>query len=167
MGFLIILLTLIVGFGFSFNALFAADRDTAPQFAFIVESLYTTYMMALFGEVDSSLYQYSAAPLIMTMMVMILQVFILIVMMNALIAIMGDTFEHMQESQEASKEKLRADMCVEFMDMMGKDEVSRIMDATKCVHVLKPQLSDDGASHGQGEWTGRMAVIRNIVNTSG
>ena len=85
---MIILLTLIIGFGFSFNALFAADRDSAPQFAFIGESLYTTYMMALFGDNDPSVYQYSSSPMIMTTLVMLLQVFILIVMMNALIGAM-------------------------------------------------------------------------------
>jgi hypothetical protein len=81
---------------------------------------------------------------------------------------MGDTFEHMQESQEASKQKLRAAMCCEFMDMMEEDEMEKIVQNTRWIHILKPMKvagSEDG-TEGGGEWTGRMAVIRNIVHGS-
>merc|ERR1711865_1323734 len=102
-AFVVILVTLIVGFAFSFNALFAQSREEVPGFRNIISSMFTTYSMAVFGDIDSDSYEHSASPTIMIVLVMGLQVFILIVMMNALIAIMGDTFEHMQESQEASK----------------------------------------------------------------
>ena len=81
-AFVVILATLIVGFAFSFNALFAQSREEVPGFRNIISSMFTTYSMAVFGDIDSDSYEHSASPTIMIVLVMGLQVFILIVMMN-------------------------------------------------------------------------------------
>ena len=58
-------------------------------------------------------------------------------------------------------------MCIEFMDLMPSERVEQIKQSTKWIHTLRPSMDGHEDSHQAGEWTGRMAVIRNIVNSSG
>ena len=95
---MVILATLIVGFAFSFHALFAQSREEVPGFRNIISSMFTTYSMAVFGDVDSDSYEHSASPTIMIVLVMGLQVFILIVMMNGAFCLGGFIVRHLDRS---------------------------------------------------------------------
>ena len=95
---MVILATLIVGFAFSFHALFAQSREEVPGFRNIISSMFTTYSLAVFGDVDSDSYEHSASPTIMIVLVMGLQVFILIVMMNGAFCLGGFIVRHLDRS---------------------------------------------------------------------
>ena len=88
---------------------------------------------------------------------------IMVVALNALIALLGDSFERVQDSKAAKTSRLRAQFVVEYLSMLPEGRRSAIERATMWMHQLVPQseyerrLDDGGAS---SEWQGRLAAMK-------
>ena len=88
---------------------------------------------------------------------------IMVVALNALIALLGGSFERVQDSKAAKTSRLRAQFAVEYLSMLPEGRRSAIERATMWMHQLVPQseyerrLDDGGAS---SEWQGRLAAMK-------
>jgi hypothetical protein len=123
------------------------------------------YLLALFGDADSTIehLEHSASPMLSTFVLMALQVVLSIVFLNALIAIMGDTFDRMQDSKEESMQMNRCQLVIEFvLKTLDEDEIGAMQRSFRWLHLLQPRSMGD--SNGSGdEWAGRIKVIRQLV----
>ena len=123
------------------------------------------YLLALFGDADSTIehLEHSASPMLSTFVLMALQVVLSIVFLNALIAIMGDTFDRMQDSREESMQMNRCQLVIEFvLKTLDEDEIGAMQRSFRWLHLLQPRSMGD--SNGSGdELAGRIKVIRQLV----
>jgi hypothetical protein len=173
LNFFVIVVVLIMGFSLCFFTLHAQHQSDVASgqhslaFSTLSESLYSTYLMSLNGEYDQDLYLLSPSPLFYAAVVTILQIFVGLVMLNALIAIMSDTFDKMQESREKSKQQNRCALVVQFL-RQNPDLAALIEQQSTWIHVMQKRSEGDGADgaggdDGGGDWSGRMAVMRQII----
>jgi hypothetical protein len=123
------------------------------------------YLLALFGDADSTIehLEHSASPMLSTFVLMALQVVLSIVFLNALIAIMGDTFDRMQDSKEESMQMNRCQLVIEFvLKTLDEDEIGAMQRSFRWLHLLQPRSMGDSNGNGD-EWAGRIKVIRQLV----
>ena len=123
------------------------------------------YLLALFGDADSTIehLEHSASPMLSTFVLMALQVVLSIVFLNALIAIMGDTFDRMQDSREESMQMNRCQLVIEFvLKTLDEDEIGAMQRSFRWLHLLQPRSMGDSNGNGD-EWAGRIKVIRQLV----
>ena len=123
------------------------------------------YLLGLFGSADSTIehLDHSASPMLSTFVLMALQVVVSIVFLNALIAIMGDTFERMQDSREESMQMNRCQLAVEFvLKTLDEDEISAMQRSFRWLHLLQPRSIVDSNGNSD-EWGGRIKVISQLV----
>ena len=121
-------------------------------------------MVSLMGENGGALdhLEHSASPGLGTLMLVALHLVLSVVFLNALIAIMGDTFDRMQDSREESMQLNRCQLVVELLSSsLNEDDLDRMQAAYRWVHVLQPR-SATGAV-GDNEWEGRIKVIRQLM----
>ena len=123
------------------------------------------YLLALFGDADSTIehLEHSASPMLSTFVLMALQVVLSIVFLNALIAIMGDTFDRMQDSREESMQMNRCQLVIEFvLKTLDEEEIGAMQRSFRWLHLLQPRSMGDSNGNGD-EWAGRIKVIRQLV----
>ena len=123
------------------------------------------YLLALFGDADSTIehLEHSASPMLSTFVLMALQVVLSIVFLNALIAIMGDTFGRMQDSREESMQMNRCQLVIEFvLKTLDEEEIGAMQHSFRWLHLLQPRSMGDSNGNGD-EWAGRIKVIRQLV----
>jgi len=87
-------------------------------------------------------------------------IIILIVLLNLVIAIMGDTFDKVQETQEKS-------MLQELANMIRENEFlfsrSRAFKKAKYIVVIEPETAEGG---GGASWEGKLAQLRAFIEES-
>jgi len=167
-NFIIIVILVIVSFGLAFNVLHSTHSDeVSGVYSTLSESLFTTYLFALFGDMGAPLehIEHSASPFLNLCMFVTLQILVTIVMLNAVIAMMGDTFEKMQDCREESMWMNRCELVVEFMSKgLTPEDLNSLNAAFQWIHVLEPRTFAMDQSSG-GDWSGRIKLIRNMVST--
>jgi len=79
-----------------------------------------------------------------------------VVILNALIAIMGDTYARITESKDANVLMQRAQTIVEFLEVLDDHKLKEIEDGIRWFHILVPRV-DDQRDFG---WSGQVDAIR-------
>jgi hypothetical protein len=121
-------------------------------------------MASLFGDVDSTIHHMagSASPMLNATLLVLLQVTFTVVLLNALIAIMSDTFDKMQDRKDEAQQINRCQLVVEFMRKeLDEEQRKGLYGAFKWVHLMQPNKLGEG--EGDDEWAGRIKVIRELV----
>ena len=90
-------------------------------------------------------------------------VFVTVVALNALIAILGDSFEQAQDMRVASRTKQRAELIVEYYDVMRPSKRNEVEQSTRWTHQLTPEAMLGRFGEGDA-WQGRLFVIRDWIN---
>jgi hypothetical protein len=78
------------------------------------------------------------------MLVMIVTVIVL----NVLIALLGDSYSRIQENSTANKNMERVKLIVEYLSLLSSSTRERIEAKTRYIHILKSKqhMGDDGFS---------------------
>jgi len=84
-----------------------------------------------------------------------------IVALNALIALLGETYARVQEQATATRNAQLADLIVDYYDIIGPERCRAVEEQTLWTHVLDTKASlEAAASLDGGEWHGRVAEIQ-------
>ena len=79
-------------------------------------------------------------------------------MLNALIALLGDSFEKVQENKVALYYKERCSLICDYMIYLSEDTIKELAEKFKFIHSLRPtdeQEEDyDNQYQEEGEWQG-------------
>jgi len=118
------------------------------------------YQSLLLGSFEYDDFNFLDYPMIAKFLFVLLTLFILVVLLNLLIALMSDSFERIKEREDQEYCYQRAKMIVdiEVLHMQGGgDKELRAQRFPKYVHVLKP---DKGQDMQETEWYGVAGQIR-------
>ena len=131
-------------------------------------ALLTTFDIAILGNFSPGSFQLSAVFWLSQLVFVVMMMGIMVVALNALIALLGDSFERVQDSKAAKTSQLRAQFVVEYLSTLPEGRRSAIERAAMWTHELVPQseydrrVNDGGAS---SEWQGRLAAMNSMLVT--
>ena len=183
-GFLVILCTLVVAAAVMFLLLFAthpcvrdADAcfnglieaddfdDTAKGLSSFKDALLTMYDVGIFGAFSVAGFGDTAFPPLAAFVFCFYMLLIMVVALNALIAILGDSFDRAQENKLVNRNRQRAELMIEYLDVMGAEKRRAIEDECRWIHQLVPASLLGRRGNGD-EWNGRMAAIRDAIQAN-
>ena len=81
---------------------------------------------------------------------------------NAVIAVMGDSYERVKDSERAETLRGRALVVREFMANISSTELAQLEADTCWIHML--ELKKSQTEMDTGEWGGRLQAVRTVVN---
>lgn len=175
-GFVIVILSILMGFTVIFRLLLADvpgeckvliedenvlsnDCDSSP-FGTLPRSILSTFELTIMGSYENGILYDAKETILVSITFVIAVTVILVVALNALIAVLGDSFSRVQENVVATRQRERAELCVEYLSMMTNKQRKRIEDNNKFFHAL---LASDG--HGdllqqRDDWQGGFNALK-------
>jgi len=81
--------------------------------------------------------------------------FLQITLLNLLIAIMGDTFDRIQEVQREAKTKEICSLLSEYSFLIPQEEIA----CNSCIFVVSYESEDDMEGAG-GSWEGKLSTLK-------
>ncbi len=175
-GFIIVIVCILFGFTIAFRLLFArvsgecvveldessnltSNCDVDP-FGSLGKSLLSTFELTILGSYESS-FIYDSDGIILSAVVFVISVtVVLVIALNALIAVLGDSFSRVQENVTANRRRERAELIVEYLSMMPTSQRKKIELNNQYFHAL---LASDG--HGdllvhKDDWQGGLNALK-------
>jgi WD40 repeat protein len=157
-GFLIILCTILVGFSVAFRLLFGETGD--ESFGSLRRSFLSTFELTITGSYDPSLL-FEARYTVVAIITFILAITcVLVVALNALISILGDSYARVQQNAVANRRRELASLVVEYMSLLPPWKRRQIEKQTRWFHTLL-EVDADGSLHVQtDDWEGGLNALR-------
>jgi len=157
-GFLIILVAMLVGFSVSFRALFAATGD--ESFGSLKRAFLSTFELTLTGTYDTALLV-SAEYTILSSIIFILAITcVLVVALNALISILGDSYARVQKNAIANRRRERAALIVEYMILLPEWKRKSVEENAKWFHSLMEVDADGALLDETDDWVGGLNALK-------
>ena len=176
-GFIVVILSILLGFTIAFRLLFSGvrgecmavldedsnelenDCDEDP-FGNVGTSLLSTFELTILGSYDKAIIYESNEVLLSAFVFVIAVTVVLVVALNALIAVLGDSFSRVQENVTANRRRERAELIVEYLSMMPARQRKKIELQNQYFHAL---LASDG--HGdllilKDDWQGGLNALK-------
>jgi len=184
-GFIIIMLAILIGFTTIFRLVFSnvkgcavtfSDTDQLieecdnDQFSSFLRSLLSTFELTILGTYEPSLLTDSKYPEIAVTIFVLAVIIILVIALNTLIAILGDSFSRVQENSTANRRRERAELIVEYFSMMPAFQRDRIEKKTKYIHALLETDADGDLLIQKDDWHGGLNSLKrdlidiNLIN---
>lgn len=175
-GFIVVIVSILFGFTVAFRILFAGvdgecmavldesnvlmNECDQPPFGTIGRSLLSTFELTILGSYESSMMYESNQILLSSIVFIIAVTVVLVVALNALIAVLGDSFSRVQENVTANRRRERAELIVEYLSMMPTRQRKKIEHNNQYFHAL---LASDG--HGdllmhKEDWQGGLNALK-------
>ena len=181
-GFIVVVATLVYFSAVAFLLLFAnqvgdndeladdMDDDTAlglrkssPVSRFFY-ALLTMFNMGILGNFSTEGFASSANQEWTTILFIIYMVLVMVVALNAVIAVLGDSFEKVQERKTAEQNRERAGLIIEYYDTMSVKQRNDLEIETTWTHSLVPQ--SEYSAGGDEQWVGKIKAINKTINKS-
>ncbi|GMH63294.1 hypothetical protein TL16_g03675 [Triparma laevis f. inornata] len=153
--FLALLAICMVGFAAGFFILFEGEKDNRQP----LMHLFKSYTLML-GDFDIDDFTTSVSYVSIATLFIAFTVFINIIMLNLLIAIMGDIFDRIQENARAEFMFARARIILEFEETLSEEQKKNAEWFPEWLQVLVPTLQDNDLDN---EWVGRLKSLKNTV----
>jgi F0F1-type ATP synthase membrane subunit b/b' len=175
-GFIVVIVSILFGFTIAFRLLFAnvegecivvmddanamSNECDEDPFGSLATALLSTFELTILGSYESSMIFDSNDILLASIIFVIAVTVVLVVALNALIAVLGDSFSRVQENVTANRRRERAELIVEYLSMMPRWQRKRIENNNQYFHVL---LASDG--HGdlllhKDDWQGGINALK-------
>ena len=160
--FVMILSVCMMGFAAGFFILFEGQdgHDGDMSYRSPAMSLLYSYEIMLAGFTLSDI-DGSSNAVVTSILFIAFTLFINIVMLNLLIAIMGDIFDRIQENAKAEFIFARAQIILEFEAVLSKSDRANTAWFPTWLQVLVPTLENDEVD--EGDWVGRVRALKNSV----
>ncbi len=175
-GFIIVILSILMGFTIIFRVLLADvpgeckvviedenilsnDCDGNP-FGNLSRSILSTFELTIMGSYENGILYDAPNTFLVSVVFVIAVSVVLVVALNALIAVLGDSFSRVQENVVATRQRERAELCVEYLSMMPNRVRANIEENNRYFHAL---LASDG--HGdllrhRDDWQGGLNALK-------
>jgi Ion transport protein len=158
-GFLLILFSILFGFAVTFRLLFGGTGEEA--FDSLRRSFLSTFEITILGTYDASLlYDKVQFRALATVTFILAVTCVLVVALNALISILGDSYARVQEHSTANRRNERAALIVEYLTLLPSWYRERIEERTKWFHVLLEVDGDDNLLVKKDDWEGGLNAVR-------
>ena len=100
-------------------------------------SFFSVFLMTVLGDFDTDLFQQSASTIVTQLVFLFVVLFITVISLNALIALLGDSYAKVSENEAANKSKERAELICEFLGIMRKSRRDKIERESRYIHLLQ------------------------------
>lgn len=175
-GFIIVIVCILFGFTVAFRILLAnvngqcmavlddgdqlsndCDRD---PFSNLARSFISTFELTILGSYEPAMFYENDHTTLSLIMFVIAVTIVLVIALNALIAVLGDSFSRVQENVTANRRRERAELIVEYLSMMPTRQRKKIEQNNQYFHAL---LASDG--HGdllinKEDWQGGLHALK-------
>lgn len=124
--FVVVVIMILIGFGTMFFVLFSDEEESEnAELDTYIKSIVTTFGMML-GQFESGYFVNTNVPAVSTVVLMLYLFIMMIVMINLLIAIMGDSFDRIKPMQELSFYVARYQIINDIENKMLKSKQKKI-----------------------------------------
>ena len=156
--FIVILLMAVLAFANGFFILSRNEQENGFIDNWFYKAFIFSYRLGL-GDFDTEGFEGRSDEMLIWVLWFVNTIIILIVLLNLLIAIMGDTFDRVQETAENS-------MLKELTQIMRENEflINRKKLFTKAKYIIV--VSNETAEETQHSWEGRLNYLRNFIEDS-
>lgn len=191
---LAVVLVLVLSSGLAFFLQFAAaaalgadgfaDDDLFADVADAGTALAAAYKMGFLGDFSTGAFGSAASPAGAWLLFTAVTVAVTLVSLNAVIALLGDTYDRVQEGRVASRNRQRAALTCEYLRLVPRRWRERMLEQSVWAHRLLPEsryreeceafdaggrvsAEDAARADGSATWQGRISVISQAVKRSG
>mmetsp|Transcript_6199 Transcript_6199/g.12871 ORF Transcript_6199/g.12871 Transcript_6199/m.12871 type:complete len:1433 (-) Transcript_6199:1267-5565(-) len=167
--FLLILIVCMVGFAVSFFILCEGQVNADGRHVSPFMSIFSSYVLLL-GEFEFVEDFDKSRHIVISVLFVLFTLFINIIMLNLLIAIMGDIFDRIQENAKAEFIFARAQIIIEFegaLNFLIPQNIRKREEENwfpTWLQVLTPQQVDF-SEYEEDEWNGRLRAVLRRVDT--
>jgi WD40 repeat protein len=164
-GFLVIVTTILVGFSVAFRLLFAGTGEEA--FGSLRRALLSTFELTVMGSYDTMILfetQYTVIAVITFIMAVTC---IVVVVLNALISILSDSYAKVQEHAVANRRREIASLIVEYMTLLPRWRRQQIERETTWFHTLLEVDADGSLQVHSEDWEGGLNALRHDMEEMG
>ena len=130
------------------------------------KALLTVFDMLLFGQFGVEGFEQSVNEPLSICLFVFFMVMVTVVSLNALIALLGDSFDNVQMRANLERNRIRASLAVEYLDFMPPRVALDI--EKKCTWLLVPKAVNgrDAEKKSSELWNGKINVLRNEIKAS-
>jgi len=153
-SFLVIIVLMVLATAFAFSLL--TPQEEYRGFA---RSLFTSYTFLMFGGGVDSVELYFDAHPALRCLYLATTISVQIVMLNALIAIMGDTYSRVSETRVAQGLQQRAELLVELAATMSARQRADGALFPRWIHVVQRKEAGDV----EDDWAGQIGAIKKTI----
>ena len=175
-GFIIVLLVMLFGFTTSFRLLFgdvkgecAVQLDSNGElkeecsvnpYSSIGQSFLSTFELTVLGSYSSGVLGSSQYTPLAVVTFIVAVVSVLVVALNALIAVLADSYAQVQEKAVANRRKERAELIVEYLSILPPPKRRDIERNTRYFHALLEADEDGDLLIHKDDWQGGLNALR-------
>lgn len=174
-GFILVLFSILIGFTGVFRLLFgdvpgvctlALDEEDVVEdcdrfpFGSLSVSILSTFELAVVGAYDSALFEASRYSVLAGVAFAVAITVVLVVALNALIAVLGDSYSRVQEHERANRRRERAELIVEYLSLMPARKRRQIEHDTKYFHALLEADDDGDLVVSKDDWQGGLNALK-------
>jgi hypothetical protein len=157
-GFFVIMLVVIVGFSSIFRLLLG-DLEADPEssspapYGSMSRSIFNVFLMSILGDFDTSLFDASNNGDFSRFMFFIVQIYVSLVSLNALIALLGDSYGNVQQNQNANKRYEKVQLVIEYLAVLPQPQLEKLEQKSRIFwrEVRKVDLPADGERLYEGD----------------
>ena len=190
--FLVVLVSILCGFTIMFNSLFRSvegdceltleydDYESGQQvlgaeciktpYESIAIVAFNVFNMAILGDFDANHFTGSLSPWTSRAFFVLMVLIVTVIALNALIALLGDSYSQVQDNKIGNKHMERAKLIVEYLKILPKEERQRIEGETKYFHVLiaKHRLDENGhiIRGSESDWEGGFSDTKRYIDNA-
>ena len=157
-GFLLILLAIVTGFSLSFRAIFGPTGDEAYQS--LRRSFLSTFELTIIGSYEPDLLYQARSPALAIVVFIAAVTCVLVVVLNALISVLADSYARVQQDAVANRRREQAELIVEYMSLLPPSSRRSIERNSQWFHTLLAVDSDGDLLHRGGDWEGGLNALR-------
>lgn len=144
--FLLLCFSLLVGSTICFIVLFSTAKDEHLEdagYRTLQGKLVSIWKMNVFGDFEMSALHNSSNAWLGSVLYIFYTSFFSIVMLNLLIAILSDSYEHVQEHAPAELSREKASLCIEVFQVLPQPMKMAVEQRTRWLYVMLPATQVD------------------------
>ena len=165
--FILILVVVITGFAASFFVLFQKGSQTPLEYRTPALSLLSGFTLML-GDFEVDSYNDTLDFEVAIILFVVFMLLVNVILLNLLIAIMGDIFDNIQENAIAAYLLAKATIILEFESIISKETAADQAKFPKWLQVLAPAqqsgASDTESGIKDSMWAGKMRQLKKYLN---
>lgn len=149
------------------SARLAVDDEFIVDASVLSTAIAAAYKMGMLGEFSTAEFSVAASPAVVWLLFLALTLLLFLVGVNSVIAVLGDTYDRVQEGKVASRNRQRAQLIVEYVTALPGALRQRVVSHSLWTHRLVPYADWEeaeaaralGVKGDMDEWQGRLASI--------
>uniref|UniRef100_A0A7S4W3X5 Ion transport domain-containing protein n=2 Tax=Ditylum brightwellii TaxID=49249 RepID=A0A7S4W3X5_9STRA len=124
------------------------------------DSLFSTFELAILASYDQGHFDESDYTTLAVLIFVLAVTIVLVIALNALIAVLGDSYSRVQEHAIANRRKERAELIVEYLSIIPSNKSREIEANTKYFHALLEADADGDLLIVKDDWEGGLNALK-------